>query len=116
MVILLQIVNVLFLKPVLILLRRLVEEFINFTRAQQLNQLGQRTMINRIVTLDFIDGLFALARIAWQHFIRGPLFFGLLERLAGNQHQLIDRRTTPDIVGVHHMTDAGTVKRVAGLQ
>ncbi len=104
-----------FFHAVLIALGRLVKEFIDFTGAQQLDQFRQRIVVNIIGTLHFLRGVITLAMIARQRFVRFPLLFRLLQRGLSNLHQLRDGRAAAHLVGIHHVTDTGTVQRVTGL-
>ena len=89
-VVLLQVVDVLLLKAILIALGRLVEELIDFARPQQLDQLSQRTVVNIVITFDFQCRSVALTRVARQRFVIRPVFFRLFQRCRGNLHQLGD--------------------------
>ena len=111
-----QIVDVRFLKTILITLGRLVKEVVDLAGAQQLNQLRQRTVVDIVVTLNFQRRGFTLTRVARHRFILGPAFFRFSQRFRGNLHQLGDGGAATDVVLIHHVTDPGAVKRVAGLQ
>jgi len=54
LVILLQELNVLLLESILIALGRLIEEFVDFACAQQLDKLSQRTVIDIVLALDLL--------------------------------------------------------------
>ncbi len=116
MIVLLQIVNVLLLKAVLIALGRLIEEFIDLACTQQLDQLGQRTVIDIVVTFDFQRGTFALTRVTRQGFVFRPAFFRLLQGSRSNLHQIVHGRAATDVVLIHHVADARAVQGVTGLQ
>ncbi len=108
-VVLRHVIGIGFLETVLIFLGRLVEEFVDFPGREQLNQLRQRTVVDVVVTLNFLRVLFALARIARQRLIFRPVRFRLLQRATGDLHQLLHRRAAADVVRIHHVTDTGAV-------
>ena len=115
-IVLLQIFAILLLKAILVTLGRLIEELVNFARAQQANQVRQRIVVNTVVALDLHRRHVALTRIARLRFILSPCRFGLLQRAAGNLRQIRDGRTATDIVLIHHIANTRAVQRVAGLQ
>ncbi|CCK17321.1 hypothetical protein BN136_3331 [Cronobacter universalis NCTC 9529] len=98
-----------FLETVLIFLGRLVEEFVDFSGREQLNQLRQRAVIDVVVTLDLLRVLFALARIARQGLVLRPVRFRLFQGAAGDLHQLLHRRAAANVARIHHVADTGAV-------
>ena len=116
LVVLLQIVHVLLLKTILIALGRLIEEGVDFARAQQLDQLRQCTVVDIVVTFDLRRVGVVLTRIAWQGFVFSPVFFCLFQRSRRNLHQIVHGRAAADIALIHHVADTRTVQGITGLQ
>lgn len=73
-VVLLQIADVLLLKAILIALGRLVEELVDLARPQQLDQLGQRAVVDIVITFDFQCRSVALTRVTRKCFVIRPVF------------------------------------------
>ena len=116
LVVLLQVAHVLLLKTVLVTLGWLVEEGVDFARAQQLDQLRQRAVVNIIVTLDLHGIRIALTRIARQGFVGSPVFFRLFQRRRRDLHQIVHGRAATDIALIHHVADTRAVEGITGLQ
>ena len=104
------------LEIVLVFLRRLVEEGVDFTLAQQLDQLRQRAVQDAILLFKLFRRLRILTRVLRDFFIGGVVAFGARQLFFRFRQQLVDSRAAADFVGIHHVADPCAVQGVTRLQ
>ena len=114
--VLLQVNVVALLKVVLVTLRRLIEERVDFAFAQQLDQLGERAVQHIVLMLEAFRRLRILTRVLRDFLVRGIVSFRFAQLFLRLGQQFINGGAAADLVGIHHVANTGTVQGVARLQ
>ncbi|MNS81875.1 hypothetical protein D3C72_1156000 [compost metagenome] len=97
-------------------MRRLVKECVDFAFTQQLGQFGQRALQDAVLLFQLFGRLRVLAGVERNFVIGGIVLFRNHQIALGASQQFGDAGAAADVIGVHHVTNTGTVQRVASLQ